>query len=423
MDEITKFEALFRRQFVSEINYFNDTFSFRTVCMQNHYSYRMCKCAFEHEYIDYFSNTGEIDNASFENIKRSISQGECPHVGNVDKKCIKITKIHAMHIAFVVGAENIVGEILSEAQIRVLAIADEFSCCTGIFRNSPYQLALMRERYNIIELFYGFVSRLQMKYYGKRSHMRPHSIFHEAVSFKLLSATRINETSIGFNSIPEACSVVKGNAELLRVFLSRRRFCDSHISEALGVAFEQDLRETQEALIGVIYSCCNVNVFRDCAVTAIVYNKPETLKIILQTPIARVTTLTEMPLFNICSVLKRTECLNMLKNSRFDKALSDEFYPVDVFINFAKTHYACFGEEILARLRGETRIKQTVDAPFKKGLSRLQLCVPHRRLTVFLKPNIRLGEMKVLLGLDADVDATDDQGDTVLSNLLDFKPI
>ena len=187
------------------------------------------------------------------------------------------------------------------------------------------------------------------------------------------------------------------------------------------IKFIKSTYELTESLRFAVRAAHDVRILyvgRDCAEAAIVYNKPEVLKLILQVYAIVITHKMKMHLYDICSVLKREGCLDVLKRSRFPEPVTKVFDPANSLFSLVTKYmyYKDIGSEILSRLREVATIEQDINAPGIAGMTRLQLCVTgHRKdYTHF----ICVEELKVLLQLNADVDVIDEAGSTVLSNIL-----
>lgn len=86
-----------------DYNYVRDKISFRTVFYKAAYTYCCCACSFEHEYLDYLSDEGNINEAMYERMVNNVLNGECEHVKNVPEKYVKETYVFGIHIAAAVG--------------------------------------------------------------------------------------------------------------------------------------------------------------------------------------------------------------------------------------------------------------------------------------------------------------------------------
>ena len=60
-------------------------------------------CAYEHELLDYISDTGEIDKVMYERVVDNIIKAKCPHVDCMRPELVKTTYITGKHLAMTVG--------------------------------------------------------------------------------------------------------------------------------------------------------------------------------------------------------------------------------------------------------------------------------------------------------------------------------
>ena len=107
MDEL-KFRNLVTNQFMENIDYSREKYSFLTVFYTSSSTYCCCSCAHNHEYLEYISDTGEVDENVYENIVKSLANGKCPHAESVPEYQLVPTSITALHIAAAVGTERAV---------------------------------------------------------------------------------------------------------------------------------------------------------------------------------------------------------------------------------------------------------------------------------------------------------------------------
>ena len=123
MDVKTVFRNLVTNCYMSDFDYAETEFSFQTVFhLESVFSYCICVCGLEHEYLDYFTESGTVDEEKYDRVVQFTIDGKCPHVSEGRKEFVKVTKINALHIACAVGTIN--------------AIVDSRSLLlTGIHRN------------------------------------------------------------------------------------------------------------------------------------------------------------------------------------------------------------------------------------------------------------------------------------------------
>ena len=101
----TVFENLVENRFMPK--YSDYELSFKTVFRMSEYSYRCCRCEYEHEYIQYIGENDKIDREMFEKISRCIINGKCDHVDNVPETDTQLSGINAIYIAFAIGIKKI----------------------------------------------------------------------------------------------------------------------------------------------------------------------------------------------------------------------------------------------------------------------------------------------------------------------------
>ena len=72
-ETIQRFRNLVIGVFMNDLSYTEVPFSFKTVFHLTPYSYRCCPCSYEFEYLDFLSDTGEINETMFENLLQSLA--------------------------------------------------------------------------------------------------------------------------------------------------------------------------------------------------------------------------------------------------------------------------------------------------------------------------------------------------------------
>ena len=118
-----------------DFDYAGTEFSFKTVFyLDTVFSYRICLCGFEHEYLDYISDSRTIEKEKFERVMKCITDGECPHVSKVPETYVKETKIYGIHIAVAVGTIEALADSLRRQPIRY----------GSLYQLGCYELALLK---------------------------------------------------------------------------------------------------------------------------------------------------------------------------------------------------------------------------------------------------------------------------------------
>ena len=144
MDVSTTFRNLVSNQFMPEFDYIFTQFSFSTVSYKTHYSYCCCECAFQHEYIDYITKAGTLDELIYNKIVCCIEDGQCPHVTDLPPEYICKSSVNAIHIAAAVGTVE---------AVRYHVCFDELDemryITTGIFRLESWIIAALKKKLHV----------------------------------------------------------------------------------------------------------------------------------------------------------------------------------------------------------------------------------------------------------------------------------
>ena len=146
MDEL-KFRNLVTNQFMENIDYYWEKYSFLTVFYTSSSTYCFCSCAHNHEYLEYISDTGEVDENVYENIVKSLANGKCPHAETVPEYQLVRTSTTAMHIAAAVGTERAVKENIDKCYPSSRHMLDY-----GMFKLYPFDTAMLKNQINICNL-------------------------------------------------------------------------------------------------------------------------------------------------------------------------------------------------------------------------------------------------------------------------------
>ena len=165
MDEL-KFRNLVTNQFMENIDYSQEKYSFLTVCYASSATYCCCSCAHNYEYLEYISDTGEVDENVYENIVKSLANGKCPHADMVPEYQLVRTSITAMHIAAAVGTERAVKENIDKCypSSRPMFSCSMLNC--GIFKHYPFDTAMLKKQTNICNLIVDYWLSHESNYTG-----------------------------------------------------------------------------------------------------------------------------------------------------------------------------------------------------------------------------------------------------------------
>ena len=151
MDIARQFRCLVIENSVTDHSICDQYFAFKTVFYIRGSSYCCCRCAYDHEYFTYISDTGEIDLKRFDKLAKAVESGYCEHALKVEnKEYLKETSVHSIHVAAALGLENKVKAAvmtLGETKLRYPQY-----CKGTIFNLTPCDIGCLK--HNIIILHY-----------------------------------------------------------------------------------------------------------------------------------------------------------------------------------------------------------------------------------------------------------------------------
>ena len=292
MNKAALFQDLVVNDFIPGFDYSSQNFFFETVFYVCGHSYRCCSCAFDHEYINYISDNGDVDAKIFEKITKSIKEGKCQHVDGASRQHISTTKINGMHIAAVKGIKEAVTP-------NVVVQLRQTDAPSGLFGITPYQMAFLKGRHEMLKpLRDGYNSSIcdQFLLYCSRKG-------------------RLNEyTEMKSISLVELC-VRKNNTDLLHHIVETPSNVLG-LSNAVEYIFKHHLVEMETVLLRNLDNCLVQEDFESIEL-ALIYDKPEFLDVMLQ----YVSTSTSFQeriarLYTLARTLKREKCIQVL--SKYD---------------------------------------------------------------------------------------------------------
>ena len=83
-------------------------FVFKTVFYTCGPSYCYCRCAYDHEYFSYISDTGDVDMGILDRLATVVKDGYCQHtIGLTEKGYLRETRVNVFHIAAALGSEEL----------------------------------------------------------------------------------------------------------------------------------------------------------------------------------------------------------------------------------------------------------------------------------------------------------------------------
>ena len=144
MNEAGKFRYMITKKDFTDIeNICNHSFAFQTVFFKCGPSYCYCRCAFDHEYFSYISDSGDVDKEKFDKLVRAVKDGYCPHTSKVRNKCyLRETSVNGIHIATALGFKSLTETFVSRLYERKVRVSD---IKTSVFKLKPFDLSVLKD--------------------------------------------------------------------------------------------------------------------------------------------------------------------------------------------------------------------------------------------------------------------------------------
>ena len=315
-----KLEKVFRKlvtgTFILDYNYTAQQLTFQTVFRKSSIDYCCCPCSYEHEFLDYITENGDIDEAIYNRVLDNLLNGKCPHVAEVPAECVTETGINPIHIAAAVGPLR-----------AVKNYRHNYIYKRGkIFDLDPSQIAILKNKDNYVDLFEKAEvpgcrlcnsSSPLKKYllYGTRSEGGVQNIHLRYVSIIEFCARKNN------------CSMLK---DLLKAFTVHSPL---DVARVLELTFQRNLKDIQRALLKYLEKG-NQRVLEFCARSALVYDQPNVLARVLKhiNQKRQMDDEEKASFSDICTVLNRQKCqeylaMFQLSSVEHRDSTDDDFVP------------------------------------------------------------------------------------------------
>ena len=388
------FWHLVSNQYIEGFNYADTRLAFRTVFYNTPYSYRSCPCAFIHEYVQYIADDGTVDWKMYKLIEQNIIDGRCPHVDGIPNKCVRETKVNAIHIA--IASNNI--------EVASMYYQDYGFLPTKIFQLTPFRLALVRGNCEIVDIAQAALSNSG----------------HFTVGNNLVQAKKImfayrntHQGTLTMDYISTTLFCLRYKKFLLRRVL-HPLVVHSDVDEALALSFKSDDTKSQDDILEYLNHMAKAGksaLILNCAICCIIYNKMSYLQKVLELlySVGDVKVTQFQRMYTICKALQRKYCFEILK--AFDDREPSKTDTFTALITLLSAYHADFANEIVDALRKQPDVYESINANCNDSKSVLQL------YTGGYHP-IAVGEIKSLIDAGADPDLVDEYGNTLLEHML-----
>ena len=286
------FRKLITNQFVPDFDYINTEWSFKTVHHVSKYSYCICPCAFEHEYLDYIGDDGSINDDVVEKLTQSIIDGQCPHASKANRDHIDTTGIYGIHIALALGTDKAVSNSYYLMPNRY----------TKLYKLDPFAIAVMKNRRS--------VPPMPVVMYVL---MNSNRVLEDRVQFY----ERISDDEAAYIgkevSVLDLC-IRRGNIPVLDL-LVKYKCCNNDLGPALNLAFRYQLFDIIKNNLRRLKFDSKEREVEECLTLSIVYDQPYILDFSLQnmSGACSLPSTQRMKLNDTCTVLNRDACREVLE--------------------------------------------------------------------------------------------------------------
>ena len=328
--------------YMPDLDYYSNYIAFQTIYYNpGDFVYCCCTCAFEHEYLDYISDSGEINEEIYEKIVQCIIDGKCPHVEQVHQTHVQETGIYALHIAAALGT----AAVLNTANGHRYFYSRNDALTGRLFKLTPYTVALLKNSHALTSVsnIARFISgRTHYLTYAERSNLDNHKITIKQMSILELL-------------------VKKKHMKLLQSYLKLHSVDPESFFAALKITFEHNLKDIQALLQSKPSSINRSTLSANCCELCIVYNQHDVLDMLLKHlsflrnvgtgGLRREVAINKRRLSKACYVLQRKECERILTKYDIVTVLDmSNVKRAKTLFNLLK-FYPNFEDEILYQLK------------------------------------------------------------------------
>ena len=310
---VEEFQNLVNNQFMPSFDYAGTDISFKTVFFISDYSYCCCMCGYEHEYLDYISESGKINEEMYEKIVKCLSEGKCPHVDEMSPELLKETGYYAINIAAAVGTEKALNEHATgylSTQHATGYLSTPLCRKSFLYHLGPFEIAFMKNSH---------AATLPV--------MKIFATSHSINMRKHLYVQRMGKdtarTKIAFMSNLENC-IRRNNQDMVKKCI---KFEKPYIDLVAAINLMCKQKQDPDVIQGLLEKYFkgmlieNSSYLVRCCQVSILYNEVQLLRKILKfvpKPIKRSLAI----LYTICYILQFRNCLVTLTNCNVPLSIS-----------------------------------------------------------------------------------------------------
>ena len=413
MEKGKTFRALVTSKFNPFQDYTRSVFSFQTLFYQSIHYYYCCQCSFEHEYIDYVSETRTIDKEMLERVAQNIIDGYCPHTRitfphkdiRESFKHIRETKVHALHIAAALDKRARTPDTMSSKDMK-----------SRIYALYPTDIAVMKNCDNFLRSYYTQIKE-------RSEENAPYYSYSGTLKYGFRAHGKGCKVTFRKQSALEIC-IASRNKEALKILLDPG-IIHFNISKGLELILEHGrLSDFLEDILAYIrvFRCENrVSCLERCAVSAIVYENNYVLSVILDVlKTCKWTDDLQRNFQYICDVLgKPGQKEIILKYQRpYTKSGTDHFR-LKVLHYLLQNYGDKYTDELKTAFKALTEYASAVDHAYNNGAEKTPL---HNCFDRYYNSKLNPRKAELLFQYGANQDILDSHGNTPLLVLLDLEP-
>ena len=151
MDAAETFRYLLNNKAILDGGIHVNEFVFKTVFYKCGPSYRLCRCAYDHEFLSYVSDNGDVVTGIVDTLTTAIKDGYCPHASRfTDTSYLRPTGINIFHIAAALDSDEMSRTFLPGYHSGKIEIRKLYS---EIFQKHPFHISVLKGNAGIATVF------------------------------------------------------------------------------------------------------------------------------------------------------------------------------------------------------------------------------------------------------------------------------
>ena len=398
MDEDDQLKRIIRNLatnvYMPDLDYGQYELVFNTVFYRTSYSYRCCRCAYVHEYLEYIRDDWGIDEPLYEEMVANVIYGECKHAKGTPKEYLKETGLYGIHFASACGTI----ETLRRQCVQNLAYF-----FTKLFRANLWTIAVAKHNDLSLQVFIDtaqneLIYRNSMNAYVTKSERGE----------KVLNIRDL--------ALLEQC-VVERSIPLVKRLLDSYTGVPAGLLACLRIIFEYDLLDLQDIFLDFIRKCSERGTLIhtiSCAALAVVYKKTAVFEKILKTIPQNKCNL-DFWLRQTCDALQQNGCQRIL-NQLTSSTTSNNYMHVDQrmtkFLELLVDYHDVEKDKIIAAFKADKESYSLFLKRYSGSMSFAKIFMGTRHTR--MNPHF----VRALYDLGLDINAVDSSNRTALEYFL-----